>query len=105
MLVFSADDRIAVQGDRSRHAVFEYSTIEIPTPGKIEWYDGDVEIKNKSAYQFDQAYIGASINNDVFIRLKEGANVIIQFEDGSEIETGHVSDEVVLSFEIVQRRN
>ena len=105
MLVFSADDRISVKGERSRHAVFEYSIIEIPAPGKIEWYNGYVEIKNKSAYQFDRAYIGATINNDVFIRLKEGANVIIQLEDGSEVETGHVSEKVVLSFEIVSPRN
>ena len=47
----------------------------------------------------------AVINENIFLRLKKVAKLIIKLENGSFIENEPVHDEVVFSFEIIQTEN
>ncbi len=105
LVAFGSDDSKVFKEQSHRQAVFRYTIIEIPSQGKIDWIEGDVEIKTKDSYQFFDAYLEAVIDEEIFLRSKKGAKVIIKLEDGSIIENEPVHDEVVFSFEIIQTGN
>ncbi len=105
IITLGNDDYVVIKDQSRRQAVFRYTIIEIPSQGKIDWIEGDVEIKTKDSYQFFDAYLEAVINEDIFLRLKKGAKIIIKLEDGSFIENEPVHDEVVFAFEIIQARS
>ncbi len=50
MIALGQDDKIVITDQNSRQAVFRYTEINLPSQGKIEWLEGEVEIKTKNSY-------------------------------------------------------
>lgn len=72
----------------------------MPSPGKVEWVNGQAQLKKKESNGYITVYLGLEINVDDILWLKNGATIQIAFEDGTYVANEPVSEDTFFTFEI-----
>jgi len=79
--------------------------VQIPSPGKVYWLEGDADIKKDNADHYTRVTLNTVINENDILWLKKGALVTITFDNGSYIKNDPLSKDAFFTFEIVLTNN
>ena len=100
LLVTCGNDREIKRGNIRTYPILKMELIEMPSPGKVEWVNGQALLKKKESHGYISVYLGLEINTDDILWLKNGATIEISFKDGTYVANEPVFEDTFFTFEI-----
>ncbi len=101
LLVTCGNDRQAMRGNIRTHAILKMELIKMPSPGKVEWVEGQAQLKKNDSGGYFPVYLNLEINDGDILWLMKDAVVHIAFEDGTYVANKPAKNESFFTFEIV----